>query len=575
MSILFEIPLDIVNEPKPLRKHINQNKNKTDTELELNQVVGQLSALWQAKKFREGIQFGNLHWGAFSKNETFANLLGICYVDNSEFNQALSCFISALKYNPNSHDLLTNTANVFAKQNLFKSAVQYFNKALQIQPKNVATIIGLGTAVRRLHDFETAHKLFKLALEIESASLDALAGLGITHLDLEEYSETIEVFQRYLSHKPDDINIRNNLALTLQTLGRNEEAFDIYKDIVRHSSASPEIFKNYCSSTKILKEDPVISTMEAQLLGSKNKHDRSTLLFCLGKSYNDIQHFETAFKYFEQANKLMHELLPSDKNKILDTSNKVKLFFSRLNRANNINTLKADDNVAPIFIVGMPRSSSTLIEQIISSHPIVYGAGETAFINDKVQPMAWSNENYEDNLQQLKHYYLEKIGPKLGHKTVLVDKSLSNYLYLGFILHAFPNAKIIHSKRDARAVCWSIYKLQFSQQSIKWGYNLDDITEVYDNHISMIEFWNEHFPGKIFNFDYDKLVNNSEDETRKILNFCEMGWDPACLNFYENKRAVRTASTEQVRKKIYSGSQDEVMDYKPYLTKMFKSLDGH
>lgn len=571
MSIQLEIPITTEQNLKKVYKKFDP----TDERLELNEARDQLGLLWEAKKFSEGIQFGNLHWHVFSKDETFANLLGICYMNQPDLNQALACFISALENHPNSHSLLENTATTFAMKHEFKKAAEYFNKALKVQPKSITSIIGIGQVARRLNDFESAKKIFKLAIEIEPSNFAALAGLGTSHLDLEEYSEAIDVFNQCLLYRPNDTAIMNNLALTLQTLGKNEEASDIYKDLARDSNAPPEVFKNYCASTKISKDDPIVSLMTSRLQASKDKHQQYTLLFCLGKAHNDIQNFELAFNYFDQANTLLRELMPSDVNVILSDTDNIKLFAAKSKKLNTVNKLTINNKIKPIFIVGMPRSSSTLIEQIIASHPTAVATGENGLVYKLISPLTWSDENYEDNIKLLNNKYSELMDPKLGKKTTLVDKSLNNYLYLGFILEAFPNAKIIHSKRDARAVCWSIYKLHFARRSLKWAYNLDDITKVYKNHISMMDFWKKRFPGKIFDFDYDNLTNNSEDETRKVLNFCEMDWDPACLKFYENNQPVRTASVNQVRKKIYSGSQDEVKNYRPYLTEMFLSLEGY
>ena len=158
---------------------------------------------------------------------------------------------------------------------------------------------------------------------------------------------------------------------------------------------------------------------------------------------------------------------------------------------------------------------------------------------------------------------------------IITDKSPLNFEYIGFIFSAFPEAKIVHLRRDPRAVCWSIYKHYFSDRGNGWAYNLDDLVSFYDLYSDLMVFWHELFPNKIYDICYEDLTNNQFEETQKLLDYCDLEWDENCLNFHKNKRAVETASATQVRKKIYQGSSDAWKKYKQYLSPLIKGLDKY
>ncbi len=161
----------------------------------------------------------------------------------------------------------------------------------------------------------------------------------------------------------------------------------------------------------------------------------------------------------------------------------------------------------------------------------------------------------------IRQKYLESLSNLDINEDIITDKWPLNFQYIGFILKAFPEAKIIHLRRDARAVCWSIYKNYFSGKGNGWAYNLNDLANFYALYSELMIFWHELFPDQIYDISYEDLTNNQEKETKKLLKYCELEWDESCLNFHTNKRAVKTASASQVRKKMYQGSSD---DWKKY-----------
>jgi hypothetical protein len=230
----------------------------------------------------------------------------------------------------------------------------------------------------------------------------------------------------------------------------------------------------------------------------------------------------------------------------------------------------------------MPRSGTTLVEQIIASHHAVYGAGELTTLADLIEPILKDdlahnkNNSTEKAFLSIREQYLDALSVFNVPENVITDKLPLNFQYIGFILSAFPEAKIVHLKRDARATCWSIYKSNFkSRRGNGFSYNLDDLAGFYGLYTDLMDFWHQSFPDKIYDLCYEDLTINQEEETRKLLEYCELDWDENCLNFHTSKRAVRTASTLQVREKMYQGSSEAWKKHEAYLEPLIKALSSY
>ena len=186
-----------------------------------------------------------------------------------------------------------------------------------------------------------------------------------------------------------------------------------------------------------------------------------------------------------------------------------------------------------------------------------------------------SNNSYELNTKSslsIRHKYLSELSNLNVSENIITDKWPLNFQYVGFILEAFPEAKIIHLKRDARATCWSIYKYYFDSKGNGYSFDQEDLAKYYGLYSEIMAFWHELFPNKIYDISYEDLTTNQEEETRKLLEYCDLDWDENCLNFHKNERAVKTASALQVREKMYQGSSDAWKKYEAYLQPLIKGL---
>ena len=228
----------------------------------------------------------------------------------------------------------------------------------------------------------------------------------------------------------------------------------------------------------------------------------------------------------------------------------------------------------------MPRSGTSLVEQIIASHHAVYGAGELNTLANLIFPIVKNQPTHNNSLSEktflsIRQQYLDSLSRFNVSENVITDKMPLNFRYIGFILSAFPEAKIVHLKRDAMATCWSIYKHFFKAKGNGWAYNMGDLAEFYELYIDLMAFWHQLYSDKIYDLCYEDLTTNQEEETRKLLEYCELDWDENCLNFHTSKRVVKTASASQVRQKMYQGSSKAWKKHEAYLQPLIKALSSY
>jgi len=221
----------------------------------------------------------------------------------------------------------------------------------------------------------------------------------------------------------------------------------------------------------------------------------------------------------------------------------------------------------------MPRSGTSLVEQIISSHDKVVGAGELKYIAQFGEKLSVDPTSINITaISEFRQRYLSELSKLSYGKNFVTDKMPQNFLFIPLICAAFPEAKIVHIKRSAAAICWSNYTKHFSAEGLGYCYDLKDVISYYALYIDLMERWQSEYGDRIYNLNYEKLTNNQESETRKLIDYLGLDWDKAFLSPHKNKRIVRTASQQQVRQKIYQGSSEAWRKYEPYLNGAFNSL---
>ena len=385
--------------------------------------------------------------------------------------------------------------------------------------------------------------------------------------------EAVAAYNKALLIKPDYADAHNNMGNALRDQGKPEEAIAAYNKALLIKPDYAEAHRNLSALKKYTYSDPQIVQM-GKLYTNTNisVEDRCHLCFALAKSSEDLGNLEEAFRYLKEGNALRKKILNYDIvqdeemfSRIKETANSFKNCSFDASGDKNIPT--------PILILGMPRSGTTLVEQIISNHSKVTAADELYFLKMLGSSLAeGETEVTSEMLKKVRNQYLNEIKKLSLGRPFVTDKMPDNFLYISLICSALPEAKIIHVKRNPAATCWSNYKQHFAKKGLGYSYDLLDVVHYYQMYEELMLFWGEYYPGKIYHLDYEQLTTDQESETKKLIQYLGIGWEDACLFPEENKRYVKTASNLQVRKKVYKGSSGQWRKFEKYLNGAFDPL---
>jgi tetratricopeptide (TPR) repeat protein len=455
-------------------------------------------------------------------------------------------------------------------------AKKLLTKVLKKDPENISVLNNLGLISVQCGDNDEAEEYYSKALDLNPGFLEVLVNLGNLKLGQDRGEEAKEFFLRALKIDNQLIPAKKSLAAYYEQSGKFEEAKGIYREILKKDPSYTIADKSLSLIHKYKLGDDHIKVMEEKLSNDSDEEGLKRLSFALGKAYEDVGNYEKSFRLYEAGNKLYSKEITYDLKVEINYIEKIKKIFEK----NNIATLD-DYGQKIIFILGMPRSGTTLAEQILSSHKNVYGAGELNYLKEAIEKNLLienggadlSAKNLKPEiLKKIKDYYLKKIMVYKNEKEYLVDKAPLNFKWIGFILGIFPNSKIIHCSRNPMDVCWSNYKNTFASRSMNYTYDFNNLAGFYKTYDDLMQFWLKKFGKKVFNLVYENLIINKEIETKKMLNFCDLAWDDKCLDFHKNKKSVSTASLAQVRLPLYSSSVEKWKNYSKELDVLKKLL---
>lgn len=306
---------------------------------------------------------------------------------------------------------------------------------------------------------------------------------------------------------------------------------------------------------------------------TKNPINQKEIAFALGKAFEDMNIYDKAFKYYNDGNNFQRKTFNFSIRDEQDEINIIKKKFSKefINKNKNV---KNKTNI-PIFILGMPRSGTTLIEQIISSHPNVFGGDELNIMPKIVGKYLRNKKNELDfdqiNTKIMANQYLDELR-SLSKKKRVTDKLTVNFKWIGIIKMLFPNSKIIHCRRNPRDTGLSIFKNYFVSSDLKYAYNLNEISDYYKLYNDLMNHWKTILPEFIYEINYEDVINNTQSEVKKLLKNLNLNWNKKCLEFYKTQRTVKTASDTQIRSKIYSSSINSWKNFEPYMKDFFERL---
>ena len=506
--------------------------------------------------------------------------LGNILRDLGELDGAIKSFVKTIEIMPEYDEAQYNLGVTLQELGQLDEAIEQYEKALSINPENTDLILNLGFIYQSLGQIDEAIEQYDNALTIDPNNVKVLNNLGNAYNDLGQLDVAIKCYEKALAIKPDYADVYYNLGFIYQDLGQVDLAIKQYEHAVAINDYA-EAYHSLSYLKKYTLNDPQISRMES-LLSSDNlsQSERIQLCLALARVNEGLGKQDEFFKYLDEGNSLRKKELNYSIDQSSEVHSTIKRLFNSLPPSIIESKSFNPSELCPIFIVGMPRSGTSLVEQIISSHQEVYGAGELDTITKLASPIIKNflagdiNHLTEQALLFIREEYLDMLSQFNTSENIITDKLPLNFQYIGFIFSAFPDAKIVHLKRDARATCWSNYKYYFKNKENGYSYNFDDLARFYGLYIDLMDFWHELYPNQIYDMCYEDLTINQEEETRKLLEYCELDWDENCLNFHTNKRAVKTISTLQVRQKMYQGSSEAWKKYEVHLKPLIKNLSS-
>ena len=576
LSVLKSLPNNW--EAKNQLSKLSQIKSTSPTQHQLNLII----KLYSSGKVQEALDFLEKLISDYPNDPSLLNIRGVCFKTTHQMEYAIASFKKAIDIKPDYAEAHFNLGITLQELNNPNEAIKYYETAISIKPAYPIAHNNLGLIFLGLNQLDFATEHFKWAISYNPEFAEAHNNLGATLQKRGQFESSIKQYFKATTINPNYTQAFNNLGIIYQTLGHKIEAITHFQKAI---SLAPNFMSAHFNLSRIktfLPGDIQISQLQSQVTNNLNTSEKIYLNFALAKVNEDLGKKDALFNFLYKGNQLcnekLHYSIESDQHK----HTLIKKIFTnpKYLAESNINEEfnSKFKTKRPIFIIGMPRSGTTLVEHIISSHKKIYGADEMNTLSDLVFDILTkfsSRNNYELNqksLLSIRHKYLSTLSDLNVSENIITDKWPLNFQYVGFILAAFPEAKIIHLKRDARATCWSIYKHFFSDTGNGWAYNFKDLARFYNLYSEMMVFWHDLYPNKIYDLCYEDLTNNQEEETRKLLEYCDLDWDENCLNFHENTRAVKTASALQVREKMYQGSSDAWKKYEAYLQPLVKGL---
>ena len=503
------------------------------------------------------------------------NLIGACYKELDELAGAAKMFEIALNLSPNYAEAHYNLGVVLKELDQESQAIECYRKAISINPNYPDAHNNLGTSLHSLGQLEEAIESLEWAIAYKHDFYEAHNNLGNVFNDFGKVNEAVKCYEKAVELNPNYAKAFFNLAIAYKDLG-NLNAYQkcIKKTVVlepdwgdAHLHLSR--IKNYkINDTHILEMLSILKKSDLSLI------DRIGFNFALAHAYENLEDHSKQFKFLNEANRLRKKESQYSFDKDQIRFQRIKTLFQKPPQSLS-KTVIEKSNFRPIFIVGMPRSGTSLVHQIIDSHKTVFGAGELTTLSPIINQFFKSFDNKigitESDLLSIRRKYSDFITRLDVTQNIVVDKMPLNFRHIGFILSAFPEAKIIHMNRDPMATCWSIYKYYFNGNY--YSYSQEDLANYFLLYKDLMAFWHKTFPNKIYDLCYEDLTTAQESETRKLINYCNLEWDENCLKFNENKGAVKTTSALQVRKKMYQGSSEVWRKYESFLKPLIKGLN--
>ncbi|WP_417665077.1 tetratricopeptide repeat-containing sulfotransferase family protein [Pseudidiomarina sp.] len=488
-----------------------------------------------------------------------------------------------LTHQPTDVNAIRLLADIGSRLGRYGDAQNLLERCLELAPDFHLARYNYASVLSRQTQYEKAIKEINFLLKHDAEKPNYLMLKASTLVRLDHYAEAIRIYEQLVAHKPSQPKLYLSYGHALKTVGRTDEAISAYRHAIQLAPTLGEAYWSLANlKTKPLTDAEVATLEQALKQPSLKPDDAAQLSFALGKALDDRGDIDKAFKHYAEGNEVRRRLVQYSADEHQQRTEET------------INTLTADffnsrqgmghDDDAPIFIVGLPRAGSTLIEQILASHSQVEGTHELPNIinmarrlSGKARPAdpsrypAILHDLSADELQQLGQEYIEQTKRYRSGKPYFIDKMPNNFEHTGLIHAMLPNAKIIDARRHPLACCLSGFRQYFARGQ-RFSYSLTDIGRYYRDYVALMDHYDAVLPNRVYRVQYENMVNDTETEVRRLLDYCGLPFEEQCLTFYKNKRAVKTASSEQVRQPIFTSGMTYYRDYLPHLGSLIDAL---
>ena len=546
--------------------------NINPKDLQSNFLLGTLSA--QTKQFDIAKKLINR---SIEINPNYADAhhnLGNILRETGEHQKAISSYEKAIQIRPNYSEAHNNLGVVLQELGEYQKAISSYEKAIQINPNYADAHNNLGIVLKKLGEYQKAISSYEKAIQIRPNYSEAHNNLGVVLQELGEYQKAISSYEKAIQIRPNYSEAHNNLGVVLQELGEYQKAKSFYQIAVKNE---PENLAHLYNLSSLDEEilHPNLKNKIYEIIEKNNSTKKNIAYgnFLLSRYELKAKKYKNEFDHLLKA----HQYYFESENKKFEKG--VEYFFNLFSKRKELITLnrynkndKTDNHVIkPIFIIGVPRCGSTLIEKIIASGSQYIPIGEeTGIIHAVVKNLINQKQSLNLDIDQFQtkiiEIYKQKGLVQKESNYMFTDKSLENFFYIDIIKEIFPQAKVINCRRNAISSIMSTLKNNLF--TLPWAHNLEHIFKYYDIYYQMIKNFEKTHSNFIYDLQYEKFVSDPENEAKKLMKFCGLPWDIKCLEFYKRRDLIsKTASNIQLRKAIYNDSINKYLPYKQFLSK--------
>tara|TARA_Y100000389_G_C17428634_1_gene501143 strand:- start:134 stop:1759 length:1626 start_codon:yes stop_codon:yes gene_type:complete len=503
------------------------------------------------------------------------NNLGYLLYCNGKLNEAKIFLKKAIKFKPDYSEAYINLGEIELKLNKLEKAEIIFKKVIELKPGFIRAYKILGKILYDLNKLEEAIKYFKKVIEFEPGDSLTYSNLGNVQNEYGKFEDAEVSFDEAKKLNPNLPEVHVNIGALKTNLGKLEEAEASFKKAIELKPNSVKAYYGLSKIKKFKKEDEYFIEMSRLSQDTSLSDDKLCYInFAFAKAAEDLNQYAKSFKFYSKANKLHKKKINYNISQDIELFDQIKKIHPNIKE----NSLKKENELNKpkiTFILGMPRSGTSLVEQIISCHSKVYGAGELKKIEQFGHNIVTGiSRDIKKNLIELRKNYYDILQNLSNGMYMVTDKMPLNFRYIGMICSAFPDAKIVHVKRDSAATCWSNFRNYFESKDLGFCYDLDDLANYYNMYQNLMKFWEKQYDDRIYNINYETLTSNQEIQIKKLIQYLDLEWEQECLKPEDNKRRVITASKFQVKQKIYQDSSKKWKKFEPFLNGVFDHISN-